>query len=109
LAAVPTVPEDQPLAVGADGGDEVGRAGDAPQRLVRAGVVGDELVVEANAVHRAVLTGEEQADLAEPRERAGRADAAGAALVARDLERLAVERANRSVLVYDMHTGIVGN
>ena len=55
LLAVPAVPEDDALAVGGDGGDEVGDGRHHAEAAVAAQVGRDQLVVEADAVDRALV------------------------------------------------------
>src|SRR4051812_21695728 len=78
--AVPTVPEDDALAVGGDGGDEVGDGRHDAQAAVAAQVGRDQLVVEADAVDRALVGREQQAGGAQaaPERGGGGAAAAGA-------------------------------
>src|SRR5689334_12959615 len=82
LLAVPAVPEDDALAVGGDGGDQVGDGRHHPKAAVTAQVGRDQLVVEADAVDRALVRCEEQAIGTQPREQRGGGESAATALLA---------------------------
>src|SRR5688500_15295732 len=87
LAPVPRVPDDEPLTVAGDRGDEVARPGDGAGAAVGADVLRDERVVGAHALDGAVVTGDQQPRAAEPREPAGGAGLAGDVLLAADFKR----------------------
>src|SRR6185312_17274005 len=75
LAAIPGLPDDQPLAVGGDAGDKLPAAPDAAQPAVGALILREQRIVEPHAIDRSVFPGQQQAAASEPRERSGRADA----------------------------------
>src|SRR5688572_16513250 len=49
LPSIPSVPEDQPLAVGGDGGDEFGATRETARRAVGAGVLRHKGIIQADA------------------------------------------------------------
>src|SRR5205085_9946102 len=81
---IPGIPQHQALAIGGDGDDEIGGGGEDAQAAVGAEVLGDELVVGAEAVDGAFFGGQEEAQGAEPGEGGGGVDAAAAVFFGAD-------------------------
>src|SRR5436305_9873483 len=86
LSPVPAIPEDQPLSVGGDGGDEGGGCRQVTQAAVDGRVLGHQRVVKADALDGAVVARQQQTYLPEPRQCGGGSDTAGASLAAGALQ-----------------------